>query len=45
MLEETREIEDKAWMLAETETETKLDEERKQHFLQVAPIGKASSST
>jgi len=45
MLEETREIEDKAWMLGETETETKLDEERKQHLLQVAPIGKASSST
>jgi hypothetical protein len=43
MLEETREIENKAWMLAETET--KLDEERKQHLLQVAPIGKASSST
>jgi hypothetical protein len=31
MLEETREIEDKAWMLAETETETetKLDERGK----------------
>jgi hypothetical protein len=41
MLEETREIEDKAWMLAET----KLDEERKQHLLQVVPIGKASGST